>query len=92
MYVNELNAVTNSVVTPGEYYDIGADRRLPVINVELSEHNGILTKEQAKELLAAASQTDYTEWSCVYDLNDFGVDVYVDEDFEHAYHYGGKNE
>lgn len=92
MYVNELNAVTNSVVTPGEYYDIGADRRLPVINAELSEHNGILTKEQAKELLAAASQKDYTEWSCVYDLNDFCVDVYVDEDYTQAYHYGGKNE
>ena len=91
MYVNELNAVTNSVVTPGEHYDECADWRLPVIIAALAEHNDILTKEQAKELLDAASQKDYTEWSCVYDLNDFCVDVYVDEDYTQAYHYGGKN-
>lgn len=91
MYVNELNAVTNSVVTPGEHYDECADWRLPVITAALAEHNDILTKEQAKELLDAASQKDYTEWSCVYDLDDFCVDVYVDEDYTQAYHYGGKN-
>ena len=91
MYVNELNAVTNSVVTPGEHYDECSDWRLPVIKSGLADHNDILTKDQAKELLDAASQKDYTEWSCVYDLNDFSVDVYVDEDYTQAYHYGGKN-
>ena len=88
MYVNELDAVTNSVVTPGDHYDEEADWRLPVITQGLSGHNGVLTKEQAKELLAAVAHN--TEWSCVYDLNDFSVDLYVDEDYGYAYHYGGK--
>ena len=87
MYVNELDAVTNSVLTPGELYGEGADDRLPTILAGLSEHNGILTPEQARDLLAAAAQKDYTEWSCVYDLNKFTADVYVDEKFDHAYHY-----
>lgn len=90
MYVNELDAVTNSVLTPGEHYDEGADDRLPTILDGLKQHDGILTPEQARDLLAAAAQKNWTEWSCVYNLNDFSVDLYVDEDYEHAYHYGGK--
>ena len=88
MYVNELDAVTNSVLTPGDDYDKGADSRLPTILADLSEHEGILTPEQAKNLLAKAAQKDYTEWSCVYNLSKFTADVYTDENFEHAYHYG----
>lgn len=89
MYVNELDAVTNSVVTPGEHYDEGADRRLPAITAGLSEHEGILTPEQARDLLESVKQN--TEWSCVYHLNDFAVDLYVDEDYTQAYNYGGAN-
>ncbi len=88
MYVNEMDAVTNSVLTPGDDYDKGADSRLPTILADLSEHEGILTPEQAKNLLAKAAQKDYTEWSCVYNLSKFTADVYTDENFEHAYHYG----
>ena len=88
MYVNELDACTNSVLTPGEQYGEDADWRLPAILAGLSEHDGILTKDETKELLASVSQTHYTEWSCVYDLNHFSVDVYTDEHFDHAYHYG----
>lgn len=90
MYVNELNACTNSVLTPGEYYDLGKDWRLPVIGAGLAEHKNILTKEQAKELLDAASQEN-TEWSCVYDLDNFSVDVYLDEDYERGYRYGDQD-
>lgn len=91
MYVNELDAVTNSVLTPGDDYDRGADSRLPEILAGLSGHDGILTPEQAKELLAKVAQENYTEWSCVYNLNRFTADVYIDEDFDHAYHYGKAN-
>ena len=87
MYVNELDAATNSVVTEGPHYDRGADERLPAIKAGLSEHNGILTKEQAKELISAAAQKDYTEWSCVYDLTNYSFDVYMDEDFENPIHF-----
>lgn len=88
MFVNELDACTNSVLTPGDLYDEDADWRLPVILEGLSEHDGILTPEQSRELLAAVSQEHYTEWSCIYDLNHFSVGVYTDEQFDHAYHYG----
>lgn len=91
MYVNELDACTNSVLTPGDLYGEKSDWRLPVILAGLSEHDGILTPEQAKELLAAVTQEHYTEWSCIYNLNHFSVDVYTDEHFDHAYHYGGSD-
>ena len=90
MHVNELDAATNSVLTEGKYYDNGADERLPAIKAGLAEHNGILTKDQAKDLLSVAAQDHYTEWSCVYDLNDFSVDVYMDIDYTKAYHFGGQ--
>jgi hypothetical protein len=89
MCVNELNAATNSVLTKGRYYNRGADKRLPEIRKELSGNNGILTKDQVKDLLSAVAQNN-TEWSCVYDLSDFSFDVYMDKDYMYAYHFGGR--
>ncbi|MCR5122177.1 MAG: linear amide C-N hydrolase [Ruminococcus sp.] len=86
MCVNELNAATNSVLTPGKYYDFDADERLPAINAELSGHNGILTKDEARDLLKNVSQSN-TEWSCVYDLTECSFDVYMDKDFDNAIHF-----
>ena len=91
MTVIEADAVTNSVLTPGKYYNRGADSRLPKINEVLSEHEGTLTGDEARDLLDAVSQENYTEWSCVYNVSDFAVDLYVDEDYAHAYHYGAGN-
>lgn len=88
MFVNELDAVTNSVVTPGELYDKGADDRLPKLSEVLTESGGVRTAEQARDLLDAVSQRDFTEYSCVYNLSKFSVDLYVDEDFDRAYYYG----
>ena len=91
MTVNEADAVTNSILTPGEFYDLGADSRLPKLNEVLSEHDGTLTEDEARDLLDAVSQKNYTEWSCVYNVSDFAVDLYVDEDYTRAYHYGAGN-
>ena len=88
MYVNELNAVTNSVLTPGDHYGEESDWRLDVLLEELSDNNNVLTHDQARDLLDAVSQGSYTEWSAVYDLNSFSVDVYVDCHYDHPYHYG----
>ncbi len=88
MYVNELNAVTNSVLTPGDHYGEEADWRLEVLTDGLSEKGNILTPEQARDLLAAVVQSSITEWSAVYNLNDFTVDLYTDEYFDYAYRYG----
>ncbi len=87
MYVNELNAVTNSVLTPGNYYGMGSDFRLGVLNDKLTANGGILTAEEARDLLSAVKQGN-TEWSAVYNLSIFSADVYMDEHYSHAYHYG----
>ena len=89
MNVIETDACTNSVLTLGESYDIGADARLPQIQACLTEHNGILSSEQARDLLAQVALG--TEWSCVYDLNNFKVDLYMDSDFDHVYQYSISN-
>ena len=44
--------------------------------------------EQARDLLAAVVQSSITEWSAVYNLNDFTADVYVDQHYDYAYRYG----
>lgn len=88
MYVNELNAVTNSVLTPGDHYGEEADWRLDVILEELDANEGILTTDQAAALLGNVCLGSMTQWSAVYDLNSFNADIYVDKDYEHAYKYG----
>ncbi|MBP5655150.1 MAG: linear amide C-N hydrolase [Clostridiales bacterium] len=88
MYVNELNAVTNSVVTPGDRFDEEADWRLPVLQKKLALANNTLTAEQARDLLDDVSQANFTQWSSVYNLSKFSADVYMDENYSKAYHYG----
>lgn len=90
MYVNELYAVTNSVLTPGDHYGEEADWRLDVILEELDAHEGILTTDQAAELLGKVCLGSMTQWSAVYDLNVFSAEIYVDKDYGHAYTYGGR--
>ena len=88
MYVNEVSACTNSVITPGDHYDEGADSRLPTINGMLDEQGGILTPDEARDLLQEVQMGSMTEWSCVYYLSDFGVDLYTDEDYSTPFRYG----
>ena len=87
MYVNELNAVTNSVLTPGDRFGEGSDWRLGVLTDGLAENGNVLTPEQARDLLKAVSVSD-TEWSVVYDLDRYSADIYLDTDYSYAYHYG----
>ena len=87
MCINDLNAATNSVLTEGIHYgDGGIDSRYDTINDTLKEQGGILTKDEARDLLKNVSQSN-TEWSCVYDLTDFSFDVYKDKDFKKAIHF-----
>ncbi|MBP1585669.1 MAG: linear amide C-N hydrolase [Lachnospiraceae bacterium] len=91
MYVNDLNAVTNSVLTPGDHYGEEADWRLDVILDELDACEGILTTDQAASLLGKVCLGSMTQWSAVYDLNDFSAEIYVDKDYGQAYTYGGRS-
>lgn len=87
MCVNELNAATNSVLTKGVHYNDGSpDGRYGILQDKLEKSGGILTKEDAKNLLKDVLQ-DNTEWSCVYDLTDFSFDVYMDTNYEKAIHF-----
>ena len=87
MCINDLNAATNSVLTEGIHYgDGGIDSRYDTINDTLKEQGGILTKDEARDLLKKVSQSN-TEWSCVYDLTDFSFDVYMDKDFNNAINF-----
>lgn len=90
MSVLELSAVTNSVLTPGAHFDEGEpDDRLAVLNNKLEQNAGMLTEDEARDLLKEVSQTRWTEWSCVYNLNDFSVTVYLDMDYSKGYTFGG---
>lgn len=89
--VNELNACTNSVLTPGAHFEEGGtDRRLGVIETTLNNSDGILTVEECRDLLKEVAQGAYTEWSCVYDLTNFKAYVYVDVNYVKVYEFGGK--
>lgn len=90
MYVNELSAATNSVLTPGEYFDEGdPDRRIVTIIDTLERNNYVLAEDEARDLLDMVSHHTYTEWSCIYNLDRFKVDVYIDTDYSKAYSFGG---
>lgn len=89
MIVNELNCATNSVLTPGEHFDEGdPDERILTITNTLESNNNILTSEEARDLLEAVSQGELTQWSCVYNLDRFEVDVYMDTDYSKSYTFG----
>lgn len=91
MFVNELNACTNNVLTPGEHFEKGGtDRRLGIIETTLNDNNGVLTVEQCRDLLKDVAQGSFTEWSCVYDLSNFKAYVYVDVNYDKVYEFGGK--
>ena len=89
MSVVESNAATNSVLTPGEHFGEGSiDSRIDTIQSELENCGGVMTEEDAKCLLEAVCQDSYTEWSCVYNLDDFSVTVYLDADYGTGYNFG----
>ena len=88
--VNELNAATNSVLTPGDHFDEGdPDERLGILNDTLEDRSCVMDEIQARDLLDEVSQEYFTEWSCVYNLNRFEVHIYMDEDYEHDHVFGG---
>lgn len=89
MVVNNLNIATNSVLTPGEHFDEGTpDNRINILSTKQKNKNGKLTLDEARDLLNEVSQQDFTEWSCIYNLDKFEVTVYVDEDYSNGYKFG----
>lgn len=87
MIVNRIPAVTNTVVTPGEHYGKGqADNRFDKIMNALNSADSF-TAEKAMDILELAKQDNLTEWSCVYDLDNFSVDICLDADYDTVYSF-----
>lgn len=91
MTVNRLPAVTNSVVTPGKHFGEGEpDGRLDSITGELSS-SGDISAEKAMDILDKVNQGDLTQWSCVYNLDNFSVDICTDANYSAVYSFIGRN-
>ena len=77
--------MTNYAIATHEYDD---ERRFSTLKTKLDGTNGVLTVDEALDLLndvAQKSDTVQTEWSCVYDLDNFVLYIYNDSDRENVY-------
>lgn len=92
MHVTEASEVTNCVLLPGEHYGKGSiDDRLSDIISNLEGHSYVVTAEEAMSVLAEANQPT-TEWSAVYNLSDFSVDICVDNAYGEVRHFEGRGQ
>ena len=92
-FIVEDTACTNDVMSNNEFYDPDwyCDR-YDIIKKRLSEKNSILTEAEAMSVTSDASwekkdMSRGTEWSCVYNLDDFSFEICLDRDYEtkHAF-------
>ena len=86
MVVTEYPYCTNSVIAPGKYYDMGdPDYRISTIDENLGP-SLVATEQEAMEILDKVhNKQGLTEWSCVYNLDDFTVSICLDADFGTTY-------
>ena len=92
MVVTERPSCTNSIVAPGEFYDMGCpDNRLGTIDACLAEAP-VVTEQEAMDILELVQNEDgMTEWSCVYNLDDFTVTVCLDGDYGNLYNFSAED-
>ena len=91
MVVTERPSCTNSIVAPGEFYDMGyPDGRLGTIDACLEE-DPVVTEQEAMGILELVQNEDgMTEWSCIYNLDDFTVTVCLDCDYANPYTFSAE--
>ena len=98
MKVIEADCVTNGYLTEGwdEVCNGGADR-LKTLRDRLAETGGVLTEEEAMQLLSSVSRglnpeelTSNTHWSVVYNLTKKTATVCVARDFDNPIKYSLK--
>lgn len=91
MTVVETPCLTNSVVAPGKYYDKGEpDERLAEMKSALGS-NGVANESEAMAILEKVKSNRSTEWSCIYNLEKFTVNVCVDTDYSKVYTISAKD-
>lgn len=87
MTVVEHPCCTNTVIAPGDYYNMGTpDDRLPTLEACLDSER-ILTESEAMAALEEIKNPRITEWSCVYNLDDFTFSICLDTDYDTVYTY-----
>ena len=90
MVVVEKACCTNSVVAPGKYHDMGEpDGRLGEIEKALGSERTVSGTEAMAILGKVSNRT--TEWSCVYNLDDFTVTICMDADYSKVYTISAKD-
>jgi len=86
MVITEDTAVTNFVLAKGKYHLEGEGiDRYDIMKEGLD--NSTLDKRKAMLLLSDLQYKTQTEWSCVYNLSDFSVDICLDSDYEYPYSF-----
>ena len=82
----EENACTNFVMSQSEFYNPDSNcERYDTIKSRLAEKSGVLTPAEAMTLASDASMTEEffsTQWSCVYNLDEFTVDICLDRNYD----------
>ena len=91
MVVTEYPCCTNSVIAPGKFYDMGdPDGRKDTIESCLASGRTV-TAEEAMAILDKVHNKQLTEWSCVYNLEDFTVSICLDADYTKVYTFNVKD-
>ncbi len=87
LVVADQDAVTNYIVNDPDYYlrYIGDGRYETLVEI-LDWSEGVLSEEQAFMLLESVEQRN-TQWSCIYDLDNFSLTFCADKDFEQTYSF-----
>jgi hypothetical protein len=90
--ITEDDAVTNDVLSPAhaEYKSNWKCRRYDAIKRELEAHQNVVSRADAMQVLRAASvgtKLRGTQWSCIYDLDTFTLDICLDRDYKHVYRF-----
>ena len=83
---------TNSVIAPGEYYDMGIrDGRKDTIEACLGNDRIVSAKEAMAILEKVKDKIGMTEWSCVYNLDNFTVSICIDADYSKVYTFDARD-
>jgi len=95
---DQLNVVespraTNFLLTEGDW-DFGAGQdRFAILEQTMEDCGGVMTEEQAMDLLEAVKQVPQpekrssTQWSCVYNQTQGSVDIAIAMDYDNIYSF-----
>ena len=92
MNVVKTNMATNFQLSPGKDFKVGIGHdRYEMVEKTFKEKKETLTSKEAMKLLEKVkiewNGEWQTEWSVVYNLEDFSVDLVNDMNFDHSYHF-----